>query len=169
MWHTETDHTLDIPFFDPNDHPESYYHPEISALAFSPIRNELVSATETGKVQVWNTETGVALATLLAGQNLDEFVNEIREPILALTFSPDGTLLAVGSNQRIRLFRSERYVDLKEEIPHGSKVLVFSPDNGVLVNGHVSGEIQLWDVITGNELTALIGHTAHVETLKFSS
>ena len=178
LWHTETDHTLDIPFFDPNDHPEFpelYYHPEISALAFSPVRNELVSATETGKVQVWNTETGVALATLLAGKNFDEFIND-GEPILALTFSSDGTLLAVGSNQRIRLFGmfgSEKYIDLKEEIPqeeipHNSNVLVFSPDNGVLVNGDESGEIQLWDVITGNKLTTLSGHTARVETLKFS-
>ncbi len=176
LWHTETDHILDVPFFDPNDHPELFYHPEISALAFSPVRNELVSATETGKVQVWNTETGVALATLLAGQNLDEFGNEIGEPILALAFSSDGTLLAVGSNQRIRLFGmfgSEKYIDLKEEIPqeeipHNSNVLVFSPDNDVLVNGRVSGEIQLWDVITGNKLTTLSGHTARVETLKFS-
>ncbi|MYB02318.1 hypothetical protein F4X90_21975, partial [Candidatus Poribacteria bacterium] len=100
--------------------------------------------------------------------NLDDFANNIEEPITALTFSPDGTLLAVGSNQRIRLFGSEKYIDLKEEIPHNSKVLVFSPDNGVLVNGHVSGNIQLWDVRTGNKLTTLIGHTAQVETLKFS-
>ena len=169
LWHTETDHTLDIPFFNPNDHPGLSYHPEISALAFCPVRNELVSATKTGKVQVWDTETGVALATLLDGQNLDEFANNIEEPIFALTFSPDGTLLAVGSNQRIRLFRSEKYIDLKEEIPHNSNVLVFSPDNGVLVSGDVSsGEIQLWDVITGNKLTTLTGHTARVETLKFS-
>ena len=168
LWHTETDHTLDIPFFNPNDHPELSYHPAISALAFSPVRKELVSATETGKVQVWDTETGVALATLLAGQNLDEFANTIEEPILALTFSPNGTLLAVGSIQRIRLFRSEKYVDLKEEIPHASNVLVFSQDNSVLVNGDASGDIQLWDVITGNKLTTLSGHTARVETLKFS-
>ncbi len=174
LWHTETGHTLDIPFFDPNDHPEYpelWYHPEISALAFSPVRKELVSATETGKVQVWDTETGVASATLLAGQNLDDFNNNINieEPISALTFSPDGTLLAVGSNQRIRLFGGEKYTGLKEEIPHNSNVLVFSPDNDVLVNGRVSGEIQLWDVRTGNKLTTLTGHTAHIETLKFSA
>ncbi|MYA71295.1 hypothetical protein F4Y19_14675, partial [Candidatus Poribacteria bacterium] len=41
-------------------------------------------------------------------------------------------------------------------------------DNGVLVNGEASGEIQLWDVRTGNKLTTLTGHTAQVETLKFS-
>ncbi len=166
LWHTETGHTLDIPFFDPNDHPELSYHPEISALVFSPVRNELVSAVDTGKVQVWDTETGAALATLLAGQNLDDFANNIEDT--ALTFSPDGTLLAVGSNQRIRLFGSEKYIALKEEIPHNSNVLIFSPDNGVLVNGRISGEIQLWDAITGNKLTTLIGHTTRVETLKFS-
>ena len=168
LWHTETGHTLDISFFNPNDHPGLSYHPEISALAFSPVKKEIVSATETGKVQVWDTETGVALATLLAGQNLDDFANNIEEPITALAFPPDGTLLAVGSNQRIRLFGSEKYIDLTQEGPHNSKVLVFSPDNGVLVNGGISGEIQLWDVRTGNKLTTLTGHTAQVETLKFS-
>ena len=171
LWHTETGHTLDIPFFDPNDHPEypeSFYHPEISALAFSPVRKEIVSATKTGKVQVWDTETGVALATLLAGQNLDDFDFNFEEPISALTFSSDGMLLAVGSNQRIRLFGGEKYIGLKEEIPHHSNVLVFSPDNGVLMNGRVSGAIQLWDVRTGNKLTTLTGHTGSIETLKFS-
>ena len=37
-----------------------------------------------------------------------------------------------------------------------------------VVNGHNNGTIQLWDVKTGDRITALDGHTQQVETLKFS-
>ena len=51
---------------------------------------------------MWDTETGVELTPFFAGQNMDEAVNW--DSITTLAFSSNGTLLAVGSNQKIRLF-----------------------------------------------------------------
>ena len=49
------------------------------------------------------------------------------------------------------------------------ETLVFSPDNTVLVIGLIqNGGIELWDLISGEKLTTLNGHTNAVQTLAFS-
>ena len=47
-------------------------------------------------------------------------------------------------------------------------VLVYSPDDTLLVNGLYSGKIELWDMTTVDKLTTLNGHTNGVEQLVFS-
>ncbi len=148
----------------------------IGTLAFSPDGRKLVSGTMGGKVQMWNAETGAPLATLLAAEDSDNAIarkgpdNSIityQEPITALAFSSDGVLLAVGSSKRIRMMGSHKQTRLKE-VPHGTKALVFSPDNAMLITGLIFGDIELWDIATGDKLTTLDGHTGQVETLHFS-
>ena len=46
---------------------------------------------------------------------------------------------------------------------------MFSPDSTVFVVGLRYGNIELWDVIKGNQLTTLNGHTEEVKMLTFSS
>ena len=46
--------------------------------------------------------------------------------------------------------------------------LVFAPDSTVLVSGLRNGEIELWNLATGNTLTTLDGHSEPVDTLVFS-
>ena len=92
---------------------------EVTVLVFSPDGKKLVSGTAGGKVQMWDAETGTALAPLLAGQNLDDkqvhnnFTLTYQNPIRALAFSSTGALLAVGSGQKIRLLGSSQQPRLK--------------------------------------------------------
>ena len=103
-----------------------------------------------------------------------------RDPITALTFSSNAKLLAAGSRKQIRLWNmgtgnwgkgisSINNRKDSREVFHGSEVLVFSPDNTVLVNGDENGRIQLFDMTTGDEHITLNGHMEGVETLQFSS
>ena len=147
---------------------------EVTVLVFSPDGKKLVSGTAGGKVQMWDAETGTALAPLLAGQNLDDkqvhnnFTLTYQNPIRALAFSSTGALLAVGSGQKIRLLGSSQQPRLKG-VPYGeTRSLVFSPDDTVLVAGLINGRIELWDLATGEKITTLNGHTQAVETLVFS-
>ena len=147
---------------------------EVTVLVFSPDGKKLVSGTAGGKVQMWDAETGTALAPLLAGQNLDDkqvhnnFTLTYQNPIRALAFSSTGALLAVGSGQKIRLLGSSQQPRLKG-VPYGeTKSLVFSPDDTVLVAGLINGRIELWNLATGEKITTLNGHTQAVETLVFS-
>ena len=96
-----------------------------------------------------------------------------------LAFSPNGKLLAAGSQKQIRLWnmgtgnwgKGITSIDNRKdgrEVFHGAKALVFSPDNTTLINGDGNGRLQLWDITTGDELITLNGHMEGVETLQFS-
>lgn len=176
LWQPKTGDSFDIPLIDnaqniPRD-VRLNIMPEISALVFSPDGKKLVSGTMGGNVQMWDVETGVPLAPFFEGQGLDKDTNTYyQDPIKALAFSSDSTLLAVGSQNRIRLLGSHQQIGFKE-VSQGTNALVFSPDNAVLVTGTTAGirhsEIELWDLTTGEKLSTLNGHRASVKTLIFS-
>ncbi len=207
LWNTETGISLDIPLVDQeeghkvpgHDHGDGavamprgmrpHQMPKISALAFSPDSTRIVSATMEGQIQMWDTEMGIELTSLVE-QEPDGAEYEVKnggmtvttsykDPIFALAFSPNGRRLAAGSEERIRLWNMETgnwgkgisSINSHEEgrvVFQGSQALVFSPDNMILVNGDRHGKLQLWDITTGNQLTTLNGHTAEVEILYFS-
>ena len=158
LWNTETDKILDIRF---SDQPEW-----IRAAAFSPDGNKLVAGTSDEKVQMWDAETGVHLTSFF----------ETRPPnsgaLVNVTFSSDGSLLAVVYQRQIHLLGSPKQPYFKE-VFSGPEVFwdgsVFSPDNTVLVISLIGGGIQLRDVATGDVLTTLDGHTASPGCFSFSS
>ena len=152
-----------------------------SVLAFSPDGKKLVGGTMEGDVQMWNAETGVALTHFIEQDpddteqiEHDDFSDDFsgtvryRNPIMSLVFSPNGALLAVRNNEGIRLLGSHKEINLKEVRQRGLDSLVFSPDSTVLVTGLRTGEIVLWDLIKGDKLTTLNGHTERMEMLAFS-
>ena len=206
LWNTETGIVLNMSPSDPKNNFPERLEPEISALAFSPDGKKLVSGTMGGNIQMWDTETGIGLvslteqkpddvkygvkeavdadpdATVVTTTSADATVvrtTTYREPIIALTFSPNGKVLAAGSRKQIRLWNmgtgnwgkgisSINNRKDSREVFHGYEVLVFSPDSTVLVNGDGNGRIQLWNITTGDEIITLNGHMEGVETLHFS-
>ena len=148
--------------------------PMIWALAFSPDGRWLVSGTMKGEIRMWDVATGEAL-TVFA----EPMEQENLGAIAALAFSPDRALLAAGTLRRLHLWdvRTGHKLFSVSTGPYkrGSRPyldyprsLVFSPDGAILVNGHGSGTIRLWDVKTGDRIAALDGHTQKVETLALS-
>ena len=152
LWNIETGTLFDTPL------------PPSTVLAFSPDGKRLVTGTREGDVQMWNAETGVAVTSSI---ELDGFSNTVA-PIRSLVFSPNGTLLAVAKDEGIYVLGSPKEIHLKERYHRGARTLVFSPDSTVFVAGLRYGSIELWDLIKGNKLTTLNGHTAEVKMLAFS-
>lgn len=165
LWHTETGKILDIP----NDEGENG-ELIIRALVFSPDGKKLVSGSMGGYVQMWDVEAGVELSSFFEEEPVVD--HHYQDPIVNMTFSPDGSLLAVGTVQQLRLLGNLKKTGFKG-VPYDPEVwgeaLVFSPDNSVLVIGFTgSSDIALWDLKTGNKITTLDGGTVSIEALTFS-
>ena len=173
LWNTETGDELVIPV---NDDLKPGFRgnlPVVLAVAFSPDGRWLVSGTTEGEIRMWDVATGEALTVFaepMEQKNLGH--------ISALAFSPDRALLAAGTHTQLHLWdvrTGHKIFSVSTVHKRGWGIhhdypgpLVFSPDGTILVNGHNSGTIQLWDVKTGDRIAALDGHTQEVETLKFS-
>ena len=178
LWNTETGDELVIPFHFYDDLPHARFGrhhnlPTILALAFSPDGRWLVSGTTEGEIRMWDVATGEPLAVFAEPTEQENLGH-----ISAVAFSPDRALLAAGTPSQLHLWdvrTGHKIFSVSTVHKRGwrtyhdyPRVLVFSPDGAILVNGHGSGTIQLWDVKTGDRIAALDGHTQEVETLKFS-
>jgi WD40 repeat protein len=112
----------------------------VEQLAFAPNGKTLAAGTNSGDVQLWNVSTG----------HLERTLKGLVFALNAISFSPDGTLVAAGS---------------------GVNVAAFTPDilhlkRGVLKNGEGGltreiGELRVWDLRTGKLLWSDSGGADH--------
>ena len=94
-----------------------------------------------------------------------------RAVVLALAYSPDGSILASAGDDAVVVLRdvaSGRVVGRLEG--HGDAVscLAFSPDGRTLATGSYDRTVKLWDVASGREQATLTGHTNWVFAVAFS-
>ncbi|MGT2473204.1 WD40 repeat domain-containing protein [Paraburkholderia terrae] len=90
---------------------------------------------------------------------------------MALTFSPDGKLLASADRDSVILWNMTHEPPLGEPLPNtsGSTSLAFSPDSTTLAVGGGFGDLQLWDVLQRTKLGApLTAHRSDVTSASFS-
>jgi WD40 repeat protein/transcriptional regulator with XRE-family HTH domain len=92
------------------------------------------------------------------------------ETIAAMTLSPDGRYLAVGSfNGQIRVWQvmESKLMWTSKGHTRMAWALAFSPDATVLASGGYGGRVKLWDVASGQRLKTLQGHHLWVRTVAF--
>jgi WD40 repeat protein len=129
------------------------------SVAFS-TDGTMLGAISSGKVKVWRIDSGEPVPAL-SGSG---------DGPLALAFSPNGTLFAVGDvTGAVTIF------DLNGNLLrtlHGHTDFVrdvtFSPAGGILASASDDGTVLLWDVASGEQIEAFEGHPGYVRTVAFA-
>jgi len=132
----------------------------ITAVAFSPDRRILASATGSQGIRLWNTVTGTPLQV------------DFRLPggVIGLAFSPDGSSLATAGKDgatRIWDVKSQREKLVLHQ-PGQVWTVVFSPDGSRVATAGVDKVARIWDAKSGQLVMALTGHTGMICGLAFS-
>ena len=89
----------------------------------------------------------------------------------SVTFSPDGQILASGSEDNtIKLWRVSDGNLIRTLTEHEWSVssVTFSPDGQILASGSADNTIKLWRVSDGSLIRTLMGHTGVVHSVSFS-
>lgn len=167
----------------------------IWSIAFSPDGKHLASAHHNENARVWNVENGKKITelSLVLPQDTSQYKGDARtiQTMLewlekglaynpapkAITFSPDGTLIAGGAFREIGVWDAKTY-EIRMVIgqPQGCQrpeALTFSPCGRYLVSGASwqgtdKVSIRLWDVATGENIVTFWSHPTDIQSLAFS-
>lgn len=147
----------------------------VDALALSTDNTQFVTGSRDGYARLWDRATGQILATF----------DHKNHPVLAAAISPDGKILATGSEDPegfIKLWDlethlpiSRKFEDPSQSAPfdrgHTEGVLSirFSKDGQRLLSSSYDKTARLWNLQTGRQLRRFWGHNWWVWDANFSS
>lgn len=141
----------------------------VTSISVSPEGKLLATGCEDEAVRLIRVEDGSLVKTL----------EHVREPVLSVAFSPDGKLLATAAGEETRVTRpgtarlwnveTGEVVRTFESIPRAATSVAFVANGKRLIVGSVDEKAYLFDVDSGNPLSAFAGHGRPINAIAVSA
>ncbi|QRV97688.1 Vegetative incompatibility protein HET-E-1 [Ceratobasidium sp. AG-Ba] len=134
---------------------------DVVFVTYSPNGRNIASCANDKTIRIWDTKTGQVLV-----QTSEEYIAP------CVVYSPDGTCLASGSNDSIRI-RDARSLRVIGQPLEGHTGLIssvaYSPDGLYLASGSHDHTVRIWNVGTRQTVgQPLAGHTEIVGSVSYS-
>ena len=134
---------------------------DITAVAFSPDGNYILTGSSDNTARLWETSSGRQLHVLQGHDG----------NVVAVAFSPDGRRILTGSwdgTARLWEISSGRQLRVLQGHERNVTVVAFSPDGSSILTGSWDHTARLWDSANGLQLYILQGHDDYVTAVAFS-
>ena len=133
----------------------------VTAVAFTLDGHRIASASDDGKIKVWDASTGLELLTLRG------HTGKVRH----VAFNSDGRRIASASeDQTVKVWDAVSGHVVRTIEGHSAQVfgLAFSPDGHRIASASEDSTVKMWDANTGQELGRHAGHIGWVYRVAFS-
>lgn len=136
----------------------------INALCYSPDGSRAVTASDDGKIKVWDLHSGFCLFTFSEHSSAVTAVEFAKKGQVLFSAAQDGTVRAWD----LIRFRNFRTFTAPQRVQFSC--MAVDPSGEVVVAGtHDEFEIYVWSVQTGALLDSLAGHEGPISCLQFGS
>ncbi|MEO6740018.1 MAG: TIR domain-containing protein [Chthoniobacteraceae bacterium] len=138
------------------------FDPDAITAVFNADATRVASTASDGTVRIWDAQSGTPVGTVVQLEGLAK----------RAAFSPDGRLAAAGDSRgNVRIFDAATGATIRD-LPHGRPAeiysVAFSADGKRLVTAGSDFLAHVWNVESGQELSATIQHASRISTAVFS-
>ncbi|MEI7635746.1 MAG: caspase family protein [Syntrophus sp. (in: bacteria)] len=142
---------------------------DVTCVALSPDGRYILSGSDDNTLKLWDIATGKEIRTFIGFSH--------SERISSIAFCPDAKqVLSLSKSHTefysIRLWDVESGKEIRmstAEKEHYHLSVAFSPDGRHILSGKKSGELVLWDTVSGKKIRRFIGQAAAVVSIALSS
>ncbi|MGB3312465.1 MAG: NB-ARC domain-containing protein [Nodosilinea sp.] len=133
----------------------------VRSVVWSQDSNHLISCSNDQTIKLWDARSGQCLLTL------SDHHNQVNAVIL---FPNSGRIASSSLDGTIRYWDLARGIcDLVISVDSAVHGLALSPNGEVLASGDATGQVKLWNAMTGEHLRTLHGHTpGHIYSVSWS-
>ena len=142
-----------------------------AVAAVSPTLPAVAASTETSAPPIPTRATAELPGQTRTAEALNPLLNTLQaDSESSLAFSPDGQILASGSNKLVELWRvaDGTLLNTLEADRNGVYTVAFSPDGQIIASGSNDGTVKLWKAADGTLLNTLKVSSDQVHSVAFS-